>query len=231
MRKPWKVWMSAISVVVLLCASRVAGADPISVVDPANVITSGRYIADPGGDVFNLIGPVIEIHQNAGFVTPKDFAATCDACMAGDIVNVSFRHPPLDSNGFTQFVELGSGDGRIGGQTYPFLSFSGSLKFNATPFTFPDIDDPAVVIQTPFTFRGWVRAGTTPGPYQGGSEFRLRGVGTARAGFVKDGDVYRPSGTIAYDFEPTPVPEPATMLLLSTGLSALGAAGWRRRHQ
>ncbi|HMF61247.1 MAG TPA: PEP-CTERM sorting domain-containing protein [Vicinamibacterales bacterium] len=223
--------MSAIATVVLLCASRDAVADPISALDTANQITSGRYIADPAGDVFNLVGPVIELHQNAGFVTPKDSSTTCEACMAGDVVNLSFRHPPLDSAGFTRFVDLGSGDGRIGDQTYPELTFSGSLKFNATPLTFPDIDDPFVVIATPFTFRGWVRTSTTPGPFHGGTEFRLRGVGTARSGFIKDGDVYRPSGTIAYDFETAPVPEPATMFLLSTGLSALGAAGWRRRHQ
>jgi hypothetical protein len=230
MRKTWKVWMSAISVVVLSCASGVASADPISVFDPANQITGGRYVADPAGDVFNLVGPVIELHQNAGFLTPKDFPTTCDTCTFGDVVNLSFRHPPFDSAGFTGFVDLGSGDGRFGDQTYPALTFSGSLKFNATPLTFPDIDDPFVVIATPFTFRGWVRASTPPGPFQGGSEFRLRGVGTARAGFVKEGDAYRPNGIIAYDFEPAPVPEPTSMLLLSTGLSALGAAGWRRRR-
>jgi hypothetical protein len=230
MRKTWKVWMSAIATVALLCASWDAGADPISAFDPANQITGGRYIADPAGDIFNLLGPVIEMHQNAGFLTPKDFPATCDACMFGDVVNLSFRHPPLDSAGFTRFVDLGSGDGRIGDQTYPALTFSGSLKFNATPLTFPDIDDPFVVIATPFTFRGWVRASATPGPFQGGTEFRLRGVGTARTGFIKDGDAYRPSGTVAYDFEPAAVPEPSSVLLLATGLASVRAAVWRRKR-
>jgi PEP-CTERM motif len=227
MRKPWNVRTNAISVVVVLCAARIASADPIAF-DPTNVITSGRYLADPSGDVFNLVGPAIEIHQSAGFITPKG-PATCEACMAGDVVNLSFRHPPFDSAGFTQYVELGSGNGRIGDQTYPFLSFSGSLKFNATPFVFPDIDDPFVILDTPFTFRGWVRAGTNPGPFTGGTEFRIRGVGTARTGFIKDGDAYRPSGTVSYDFEP--VPEPTSMILLSTGLSALGAARWRQRRR
>jgi hypothetical protein len=228
MRKAWKVWMSSVSVVALMCVSQVAGADPISAFDPTNVITSGSYIADPAGDVFNLMGPVIDMHQNAGFITPKDFAATCDACMAGDIVNLSFRHPPLDPAGFTQFVELGSGSGRISDQTYPALTFSGSLKFSATPFAFPDTDDPFVLLDTPFTFRGWVRAGTSPSPFTGGSEFRIRGAGVAIARFVRDGNAYRPDGRVTYDFQP--VPEPTSMLLLSTGLSALGAAGWRRRR-
>jgi hypothetical protein len=74
-----------------------------------------------------------------------------------------------------------------------------------------------------------VRAGTQPGPFTGGTEFRISGVGTASARFVRDGGAYRPDGTVTYDFQP--VPEPATMLLISTGLSAIGAARWRRRRE
>ena len=66
-----------ISVVTLLCVSRVAGAEPIPF-DPSN--KSGSYVAGPAGDVFNLTGPVIDIHQNAGFITVKDFAVTCSPC-------------------------------------------------------------------------------------------------------------------------------------------------------
>jgi hypothetical protein len=60
-------------------------------------------------------------------------------------VNLSFRNPPLDAAGFTQFVQLGTGRGTIGDETFPFLSFSGSLKFNGRRTIDPresGVDDP-----------------------------------------------------------------------------------------
>jgi PEP-CTERM motif-containing protein len=228
MLKVRRTWIAILSTVALVASVRAAGADPIPF-DPAIHITGGTYVASAERDVFNLTGPQIELHQNAGVVTPKVMPASCAPCAAGDIVNLGFRNPPLDADGFTRFVDLGIGEGVIGGQAYPTLAFSGSLKFTAVPVAFGDTGESSVLVETPFAFRGWVRAGTTPGPFSGGTEFRLRGAGTASSRFVREGGAYRSVGTTTFAF--SPVPEPSTVLLFASGLAVMGSAQWRRRRQ
>ena len=110
---------------------------------------------------------------------------------------------------------------------FPFASFSGSLKFNAVPVLFPDTTAEVVQIETPFAFRGWFRTSRQPGPYLGGLETRLQGRGTASTSFVRDGDVFRPSGNTTFEFQSV-TPEPSSVVLLCTGLAALGRTAFKR---
>jgi hypothetical protein len=61
--------------------------------------------------------------------------------------------------------------------------------------------------------------------------FRLRGLGRASTSFLRDGNAFRPSGDTTFQFQRV-TPEPSSMLLLGTGLAALGRSAFRRlrRH-
>ena len=234
MRKARKVVATALVALAAMSVGQTVRADPI---DLSALVTSGQYAVRAGVDTFRLIGEIGDLVQDSGASPPKVFASTCTPCTAGDVVDLSFRNPPFDAAGFTLFVELGTGHATIGDETFPFASFSGSLKFNAEPVVFPDTTAAMVQIETPFSFRGWFDMGTQPGPFGGGLGFRLRGGGTASTSFLRDGDVFRPSGDTTFQFGsvtavPSGVtPEPSSMLLLGTGLAALGRSAFRRQRR
>jgi PEP-CTERM motif-containing protein len=231
MRKARKLVGTAVIALAGIAMGQTVRADTI---DLAAVVNSGQYAMRSGVDTFRLTGEIGDLVQDAGASPPKVFASTCTACKAGDVVDLTFRNPPFDAAGFTLFVDLGTGHATIGAETFPFASFSGSLKFNAVPVVFPDSTGAMVEIETPFSFRGWFRTASQPGPYTGGLEFRLRGTGTASTSFLRDGDVFRPSGDTTFQFgsvtpqPPGATPEPSSVLLLGTGLAALGRSAVRR---
>lgn len=108
----------------------------------------------------------------------------------------------------------------------------GSVTFETGSIAIPPaVRGDQARFQTGFTMAGHLR-GTTA-PFGGGAvlfDLQLTGAGTATAdGFAVDTNLFRFGGT-RYDFtDVAPTPEPATMLLMGTGLAGLMLRRRRRK--
>lgn len=186
--------------------------------------TSGNIL----GGTFTLTGSNFELH--GGFYQGPN---SCSPCKAGQTISVGSFNLGLDI--VSQPIPS-----TFGGTTYNTLYYSlGSMRFSSGIIV-PNTSDALFTVTTPFSFTATLQGCTDPqGPINfchagdivfDNATFIGQGTATVQMSSVSDGaDGHLYSiRSIRYDFA-APTPEPATIVLLSTGLAGAGAIARRRR--
>jgi PEP-CTERM motif len=201
-----------------------AAADPLVIRPDSGTV---QITLDFEGDWFRFAGDDFVVNQskveNVLLFFDRTSAPSCDPCNPGDVFDPSFH-----TNGE---ILLGLADARFGSTSYSNVTLFGTLNVDATPVAFPNPGQ-SFGLRTPFAFNGRLR-GVDGGQQLFAADFV--GGGTARRFFDPNENTRSYTAgenqqVFLFEDPADPVPEPATLLLFSTGAAIAGAIRRRRTN-
>ena len=191
-------------------------------------ITGGFYSITDSGDSyrFQVANPSGEdILSGSASSVAGISQLSCYICDPGATFTIG-RHTVNPLPGASGAAAMGTGTFTSGGLTKN-MRVEGWLAFLADSITLPALANADISFDVPFSARVSFSGSDIDNP--GGGVFaRWRGAGVAHVSFTQTADGRWSNTTgelLRFDFSnATPVPEPASMFLIGTGLAGLGCA-------
>jgi hypothetical protein len=207
-----------------LVAAPAAEADQITITG-GSLYAAGWFVVSPpstatGTDGFRL-DTTLAIGSGSGRIDPLGFCDGGSGCAPGVQLNVGGHLDAFDGGLINTTLQWK-------GEEYEVFGFDTQLQLRPTGiFTVPEFGTAdTVTVTAPFTLTGFFTAPTLP------ESIMVRGSGIATIKLMRAADPDLPGWerqSVRYDFEnPAVVPEPASMLLLGSGLLALCRVRGRR---
>ena len=214
-------------IIIGLCAFVMLVITPSVKADPI-VITSGSLTVTgiAGSPTYSISGMNFSVTSVGG---DSGNTPNCLPCLPGQLANVS---------SFLVGSSLGHGPATINGVSFPELFYSGTFNLGAA-VVLPTGVFTDITLTTPFTFSGNIRGCDGSNLVCGNEVFSLTelvGQGTATVQFTfgfnqGTGQPLFFFRTVTYTFEnAAEIPEPMTIVLLTTGLIGVGARVRSRRR-
>lgn len=197
-----------------------------------NLITSGSATLTPFNPItrMSFSGSGFSVSATGDGFGGSGFLPCMSGCTAGSTLTLSAN------SGFWGFSDV-TGSMTINGTVFRFVSQptptlanivgSGSLGFIGGSVVIPITNDPFVTLTAPFSLSGFSSLGGSALDGRVGLAFMGSGTGTLTLRNLGNGQFI--ATNITYTFEP--VPEPATVILLSSGLIGITALYRRRRDR